>query len=75
MPFFVVGATARDVILRYAYRLPVRRATRDVDIAVRVTDRNEYNSLVNILISTGDIKATTLGHRFLYAILQSKSPG
>lgn len=64
--FFVVGATARDMILRYAYQLPVRRATRDIDIAIRVADWNEYNSLVNILISTGEFKPTKLGHSLLF---------
>jgi len=64
--FFAVGATARNMLLRYAHQIPVRRATRDIDIAVRIADWNEYNHLVNILISTGDFKPTKLGHRFLF---------
>lgn len=64
VPLFVVGATARDIIVRYAYQLPVRRATLDIDIAIRVEDWKEYDDLVRILISSGDFKPTKLGHRF-----------
>jgi predicted nucleotidyltransferase len=66
IPFFVIGAAARDMLLRYAYGLPVRRATRDIDIAIRVADWNEYNRLVNALISTGDFKRAQQSHRFMF---------
>jgi predicted nucleotidyltransferase len=66
IPFFVIGAAARDMLLRYAYGLPVRRATRDIDIAIRVADWNEYNRLVSALISTGDFKRTRQSHRFTF---------
>ena len=64
--FFVIGAAARDMLLRYAYQLPVRRATRDIDIAIRVEDWKTFDSLVSILISTGDFKPTIPGHRFRF---------
>lgn len=66
IPFFVVGAAARDMILRYGYGFPVRRRTLDVDIAVRVADWKEYNSLVGTLIASGEFDPTEIGHRFLF---------
>ncbi len=34
--FFVVGATARDLILQHGFGIEARRATRDIDLAVQV---------------------------------------
>jgi len=34
--FFVVGATARDMIFELGHGLPSKRATKDVDFGVRV---------------------------------------
>ena len=64
--FFVIGAAARDMLLGYAYGLPVRRATRDIDIAIRVADWDEYDRLVDILIATGDFVATVHRHRYMF---------
>ena len=36
MDFFVVGATARDIILECAYGISNLRATQDIDFGVRV---------------------------------------
>ena len=36
IPFFVVGATARDMIFELGHGLPSRRATLDKDFGVRV---------------------------------------
>ena len=36
IPFFVVGAFARDVIFEHIHGIPTARATRDIDIGVEV---------------------------------------
>ena len=66
IPFFVVGATARDMLLRDAFHLSPRRATHDIDIAIRVADWNEYHSLTDSLITSGDFKHTAMAHRLLF---------
>jgi predicted nucleotidyltransferase len=66
IPFFVIGAAARDMLFRYAYGLPVRRATRDIDIAIRVADWDENNRLVGTLIATGDFKPTEIRRRSIF---------
>ncbi len=53
IPFFVVGATARDVILKYSYDINTIRATIDIDLAVRVPDWEQYDMLRRDLIMTG----------------------
>lgn len=66
VPFFVIGAAARDMLFRDAYGLPVRRATRDIDIAIRIAAWDGYDRLVGALIATGDFKATENRHRHIF---------
>lgn len=56
IPFFVVGATARDMILTYGYGIEATRATLDVDFAVQVADWDQYNKLKEGLMTTGYFK-------------------
>ncbi|MGC9324483.1 MAG: nucleotidyl transferase AbiEii/AbiGii toxin family protein [Desulfomonilia bacterium] len=53
IPFFIVGAMARDIVLEHCYKLPPRRSTRDLDIGVEVAGWEEYEKLTQALISTG----------------------
>ena len=36
MPYFIAGATARDILLTHVFGIPTIRATLDVDLAVAV---------------------------------------
>ena len=71
IPVFVIGAAARDILFRYAFGLPAHRATRDIDIAIRVEDWNEYYRLVGTLFSTGDFKPTEMKHRYTFKGLET----
>jgi len=51
--FFIVGATARDIILTYGYGIQTTRATNDVDLAVQVAGWGQYEKLKEGLIATG----------------------
>lgn len=42
MDFFVVGATARDIILECAYGISTMRATQDIDFGVRVSNWKQF---------------------------------
>ena len=53
IPFFVVGATARDLILWYGFEIRPGRATRDIDIGVSVSSWEQYDQLKNALVATG----------------------
>jgi predicted nucleotidyltransferase len=53
--FFVIGATARDIILEAGYGVSSGRKTKDVDFAVMVEDWPGYDRLKRALFSTGHI--------------------
>lgn len=52
--YFLVGATARDVLMTHVFGLEVQRATRDVDFAVALEDWSSFDTLKNELLRTGD---------------------
>lgn len=57
IPFFVVGAFARDLILELHYGLPVQRATNDIDFGLRVNSWEEFAHLKTALIQTQTYRA------------------
>ncbi|NLV31986.1 MAG: hypothetical protein GXY47_12625 [Acidobacteria bacterium] len=52
-PVFVVGASARDLILWHCYGIEPRRLTSDIDLGVLVTDWAHYRRLTDALKATG----------------------
>ncbi len=67
IPFFIIGATARDIMLEHIYNKPVYRATNDIDLGIRIHDWTEFNKLSTALIEddrfTGDGR---IEHRFYF---------
>ena len=51
---FLMGAAARDLMIRYAHRIDPSRGTEDVDFAVMVRDWKAYESLRAALIASGE---------------------
>jgi predicted nucleotidyltransferase len=49
---FIVGATARDIILNHIYKIDIDRATSDIDFGVAVNNWNEYQLLKKTLIES-----------------------
>jgi len=56
IPFFVLGAMARDMILTHGYGIDTGRATQDIDLGVQVSDWEAYEQLREGLIATGKFK-------------------
>jgi len=52
--YFLVGATARDVLMTHVFGLEVQRATHDVDFAVALEDWRSFDVLKGELLDTGD---------------------
>jgi len=52
--FFLMGAAARDVMLRHGHNIEPGRQTRDVDFAVMVPDWASFETLRVALIKGGD---------------------
>ena len=69
LPFFVVGASARDLILKHCYGIEPPRMTRDVDIGVSVTDWEQIDRLTAALIATGKFAATRERQRFRFDVV------
>lgn len=53
LDFFLVGATARDIIMEHLYKIKAPRMTKDIDIAVCVANWEEYETLTAALLATG----------------------
>lgn len=54
--YFLVGATARDVLMTHVFGLEVQRATHDVDFAVALEDWRSFDALKSELLGTGDFE-------------------
>jgi len=66
VPFFVVGATARDLIFELGYGLPSKRATLDKDFGLRVASWGEYEKLKESLLTSGQFKQDKEVQRLRY---------
>lgn len=50
----LIGALARDVLLKYAQKIPIHRATEDIDFAFLVEDWAAYGLLLETLLASKD---------------------
>jgi hypothetical protein len=66
LPFFIVGATARDILLQHAYGIRSIRATLDIDIGVFVSDWGQFQTLKETLMHTKRFSSTRQVHRLLF---------
>jgi predicted nucleotidyltransferase len=67
-PFFVAGATARDLMLVNVFGLRPGRATRDIDLGIAVESWDQFQVLKDRLIATGAFAAnSTAQQRVVYA--------
>ena len=53
IPYIVIGATARDLVLHYGYGTGVERATQDVDFAIELPDWAAFDALKEKLAAAG----------------------
>lgn len=70
--FFVVGASARDMVLYYAYGIEIKRGTEDIDLGIRVSDWGELERLKAGLFASGYFRATSEDQRIKYAPSESE---
>ncbi|MCR4301740.1 MAG: nucleotidyl transferase AbiEii/AbiGii toxin family protein [Sulfuricaulis sp.] len=54
LPFFIAGATARDLILQHGFGIDTGRKTLDVDFAVQVETWVAFEQVKTRLVSTGE---------------------
>ncbi|MFO7687616.1 MAG: nucleotidyl transferase AbiEii/AbiGii toxin family protein [Desulfobacterales bacterium] len=66
LAFFIVGATARDILLQHAHGIYTTRATLDVDIGVFFSDWEQFRTLKEALVHTGKFSPTRQTQRLLF---------
>lgn len=64
--FFVVGATARDLLLSHCHAIRSARLTADLDIGVEVVDWEQFHQLSEALVGTGRFVRTNAPHRLKF---------
>jgi len=65
IPFFVVGATARDIIFEHIHDIKPRRATVDIDIGVFLADWDQFQNLKEGLIKAANFNQDRQTHRLI----------
>jgi predicted nucleotidyltransferase len=65
MDFFVIGATARDIIFNLVHGIKIQRGTNDIDFSVRVRNWEDYSKLTNAL-QENNFSPSKVIHRFTY---------
>jgi predicted nucleotidyltransferase len=66
LPYFLAGATARDLVLENVFGRPPGKLTRDLDFGFVLSDWKQFENLKATLISTGRFKADRAIQRVLY---------
>lgn len=64
--FYVIGATARDIIMQQLLNTESKRRTRDLDIAIAIPDWNTFEQVKQSLIADGFEKSSDMQQRFYY---------
>lgn len=64
--FYVIGATARDIIIRQLIGTVSGRKTRDLDIAIAIPDWNAFADITEKLVANGFKKSKHIRQRFYY---------
>lgn len=72
--YFVIGATARDILMEHVHGLETGRATRDIDFAVAVSSWDEFDRLKARLLATGQFFASATTHRLTFGEEQGAYP-
>ena len=66
IPFFVVGATARDIVLELGYGIKPSRATLDIDLGVKVADWEQFEKLSKQLVATKKFRCSRSAQTLFY---------
>lgn len=65
-PFFIAGATAREIMLTHVHNRDTGRRTRDIDIAVFIDDWDAFSRLKDIMLEQGAEAANDNAHRLYW---------
>lgn len=74
IPYFVIGASARDILAGHVYGLETGRATRDIDFAVAISSWDEYDRLRATLAVTEEFTQSANPHRLMFGTDEGAYP-
>jgi len=66
IPYFIVGATARDMVLSMGYGIDISRATADIDLGINVSSWDEFDQLKMALVKTGQFSDHRARQRLVF---------
>ena len=67
VPYCIVGAFARDVVLGLCFGIPTGRATRDIDFGLMLRDWNQFEQLRDLLLQTPEFLIhPRIAHRLVF---------
>lgn len=64
--FYVIGATARDIILKHVVGSESKRRTMDLDIAIAIPNWETFAEVQDVLVADGFEKSRDFKQRFYY---------
>lgn len=65
IPYFIAGATARELLLFHVFGRDPGRQTKDIDTAIFVSGWAEFDMVKNAMLCAG-FEATKIAHRVVY---------
>lgn len=74
IPYFIIGASARDILVEHVHGLDTARATRDIDFAVAISSWDDYERLKAKLSSTGEFTLGANAHRLMFGTDEGAYP-
>lgn len=73
IPYLVIGATARDIILHHGYGAAIERGTRDIDFGIQVQNWDQFEQLKEHLLKNGFTPAQTKVHQLVTTVPNGES--
>jgi predicted nucleotidyltransferase len=65
--YFIIGATARDILMTHIFGIDAGRATRDVDFAIALENWEQFKIIKQKFVDSGDFyQAADGAHRLYY---------
>lgn len=68
IPYLVIGATARDIILHHGYGAAIERGTRDIDFGIQVQNWDQFEQLKEHLLNNGFTPDQTKVHQLVTTV-------
>lgn len=66
IPFFVIGATARDFLMFHSHNIKAPRMTTDIDLGVKIPGWDTFKALTDAMLASGKFIKAKEKQRYVY---------